>query len=102
MGFIRRRVRGQRTDTHRGKPETKRMQLPQLTYDPEANALYMRFSDNEIAETLEFSESVYVDVDADGIPVGLEVLDASSSLLTGLPGASDTAALKDLMTRDAA
>lgn len=78
------------------------MNSPQVAYDPEANALYMRFSDNEIAETLELSESVYVDVDADGVPVGLEVLDASSNLMTGLPSLPDSAALKDLMTRDAA
>ncbi len=78
------------------------MNSPQVTYDPEANALYMRFSDNEIAETLELSESVYVDVDVDGVPVGLEVLDASSNLITGLPKVPDTTALKDLMSRDAA
>lgn len=78
------------------------MKSPQITYDPQANALYMRFSNNEIVVTVELSESVYVDVDVDGVPVGLEVLDASSSLMTGLPGVSDTAALKDLMTRDAA
>ena len=78
------------------------MNSPQIEYDPEANALYMRFSDDEIAETLELSESVYVDVDADGIPVGLEVLDASSNLLTDLLTVSDSAALKELMKRDAA
>lgn len=78
------------------------MNSPRITYDPEANALYLRFFDNEIAETLEFSESVCVDVDTDGVPVGLEVLNASSSLMTGLPGVSLTATLKDLMTRDAA
>ncbi len=74
------------------------MKSPQVTYDPQVKALYLRFSDNEIAETLELSESVYVDVDADGVPVGLEVLDASSNLLT----VSHSASLKDLMTRDVA
>jgi uncharacterized protein YuzE len=78
------------------------MNSPQITYDPDANAIYLCFSDHEIAETLELSESVYVDVDADGVPVGFEVLNASSSFLAGLPGGSDTATLKDLMTRDAA
>lgn len=58
------------------------MNSPQMTYDPEANAVYLRFSDNEIAETLELSESVYVDVDSDGVPVGLEVLDATAELLS--------------------
>jgi len=78
------------------------MNSPQVTYDPQANALYMRFSDNAIAETLELSESVYVDVDADGVPVGLEVLDASSSLLAGVPRISDATARRDLMDSTAA
>jgi uncharacterized protein YuzE len=76
------------------------MNSPQITYDPEANAVYLRFTDNEIAETLELSESVYVD--ADGIPVGLEVLDATSELLAGIPPLPDVAALKDLMHPSAA
>ena len=75
------------------------MNSPKITYDPEANALYMRFSDNEIAETLELSESVYVDVDSDGVPVGLEVLDATSSLFIDRPDAS---ALKELMRQNVA
>ncbi len=73
-----------------------------LTYDPDVKALYIQLSDNEIAETLELSESVYVDVDADGEPVGFEILHAQASLLASLPALPDTAALKDLMTRNAA
>lgn len=78
------------------------MKSPEITYDPEANALYLRFSENEIAETLELSESVYVDVDADGSPVGLEVLDATADILKGLPSLPDAARLKDLMHPSAA
>ena len=78
------------------------MKSPTITYDPEANALYVQFTDNEIAETLELSESVYVDVDAEGIPVGLEVLDATADVFTGLPPLPDSAALKDLMRQNAA
>ena len=89
----------QRTVTHRGRPERQIINSPKITYDPEANALYMRFSDNEIAETLELSESVYVDVDSDGVPVGLEVLDATSSLFIDRP---DAAALKELMRQNVA
>lgn len=92
----------ERTGRHRGEIERQTRNSPQVKYDPQANALYMRFSDNEIAETLKRSESVYVDVDADGVPVGFEVLDASSSLLSGLPQVSDTTALKDLMHSTAA
>jgi uncharacterized protein YuzE len=78
------------------------MNSPKITYDPKANALYLRFSDNEIAETLELSESVYVDVDSDGAPVGLEVLDATSSLFAGHPSLADGAVLKELMHESAA
>jgi uncharacterized protein YuzE len=78
------------------------MKSPKITYDPEANALYLRFSDSEIAETLELSESVYVDLDADGVPVGLEVLDATAEILADLPPLPNEAALKDLMHPSAA
>jgi uncharacterized protein YuzE len=40
---------------------------PILSYDPEANAIYLQFSEYEIDQTIELSESVYVDVDADGM-----------------------------------
>lgn len=58
------------------------MNSPTITYDPDANALYVRFSQGEIGETVELSESVYVDVDADRVPVGLEVLDVTSDLVS--------------------
>ena len=57
----------------------------------------MYLSDNAIAETLGLSESVNLDVDSEGVPVGLEVLDATSSLLADRP---DSASLKDLMHQD--
>ncbi len=78
------------------------MGSPTITYDPDANALYVRFSQGEIAETLELSESVYVDVDAEGVPIGLEVLDATPELMSELPTIPDAAALKDLMHKRAA
>lgn len=78
------------------------MGSPTITYDPDANALYVRFSQGEIAETLELSESVYVDVDSDGVPVGFEVLDATPELMSELPTIPDAAALKDLMRKSAA
>lgn len=78
------------------------MDSPTITYDSEANPLYVRFSRHEVAETLELSDTVYIDVDEHGVPVGLEVLDASSGLLAEIPAVPDVAALKDLMRRDAA
>jgi uncharacterized protein YuzE len=78
------------------------MKSPQITYDPEANALYLQFSENEIAETVELSEAVYVDVDADGLLVGIEVLDATAEVLSGLPTLPDVAELMDLLHPDTA
>ena len=61
------------------------MTEPRLSYDPEANALFLRLSENEVAETLELSHSAYLDVDAEGTPVGFEILNADPLLLVGLP-----------------
>ncbi len=104
MGFVRNlsRVRKQRTGSHRGETERHIMKSSTLTYDPEVKALYIQLSDNEIAETLELSDSVYVDVDAEGEPVGFEVLHAAPSLIASLAGLPDAAALRDLMDSTAA
>lgn len=49
-------------------------------YDPEVDALYIRFKEGEIAETDEVSPGVMLDVDAEGKPLGLEILGASQKL----------------------
>ncbi len=72
-----------------------------LTYDPEVRAVYIELSDNEIAETIELSESVYVDIDASGEPVGFEILHAAPSLVATLSGMSNAVALRELMDRSA-
>jgi uncharacterized protein YuzE len=77
------------------------MTSPTLTYDRGANALYIRFSSNAIADTVELSESVYVDLDQQGDPVGFEVLHAEPGLLADLATVPDTAAFRDLVKRDA-
>jgi uncharacterized protein YuzE len=73
------------------------MKSSTLTYDPEVRALYIELSDNEIAETLELSESVYVDIDANGEPVGFEILHAAPSLVATLADMPNAIALRDLM-----
>lgn len=73
------------------------MTSPTLTYDREANAVYIRFSANTIEETVELSDSVYVDMDANGEPVGFEILHAASPNLAGIPVLPETAALRDLL-----
>ncbi len=49
----------------------------QLTYDPQADALYIRLRHAKVDESDEVSAGVIVDYDRKGKPVGIEVLDAS-------------------------
>jgi uncharacterized protein YuzE len=78
------------------------MTFPTLANDREANALYIQFSDHEIAETAELYETVYVDMDTDGEPVGFEILHAEPSRCERIPALPDTAALRDLVKSSAA
>ena len=51
-----------------------------IRYDSEANALYIRFREGEVAESDELKNGVIVDYDAEGKPIAVEVLDASDIL----------------------
>jgi uncharacterized protein YuzE len=53
-----------------------------IDYDPEADAMYIRLRDGEVDDTLEASKYVFVDVDAEGVPIGLELLFAGRTLAT--------------------
>jgi uncharacterized protein YuzE len=50
------------------------------SYDPEADALYVRLADGARARTIEVDDVVYVDVDEGGRAVGLELLYPSLGL----------------------
>ena len=52
-------------------------------YDPDADALYVRFSEAKIVESEEVSNGVILDFDAEGRIVAIEVLDASKHLAAG-------------------
>ena len=78
------------------------MSDPTLTYDREAEALYLQFSEEEIVETIELADNVYVDVDKDGNPVGFEILGAEPELLASLPVSPEVLGLRDLLKRSAA
>lgn len=54
----------------------------QINYDPEADAIYINFREGDIEETREVSKNIYVDVDKDGSPLGLEILFAKHTLAT--------------------
>lgn len=61
-------------------------------YDPDADALYVRFADSPVVGSDEVRPGVVLDFDIDGRIVAIEVLDASKHLATGT----------DLMTLTAA
>ena len=60
-------------------------------YDPEADALYVRFADTPVVESEEVADGVVLDFDADGRIVAFEVLDARKHLAAGakLPTAAE-------------
>jgi uncharacterized protein YuzE len=49
-----------------------------LSYDPEADAIYLKVSDARIDLTTEIAPDVFVDLTADGDLVGIEILRSSS------------------------
>ena len=51
-----------------------------IDYDPEADAIYIQLREGEIDNTVEAGKNVVVDVDAEGIPLGLELLFAGGTL----------------------
>ena len=53
------------------------------SYDAIADALYLRFTEIQIAESEEGVEDVILDFDAEGLIVGVEVLSASQRLAKG-------------------
>ena len=46
----------------------------QIDYDPQSDAIYIRLREGEVDDTLETAKYVYVDVDKDGVPLGVELL----------------------------
>jgi uncharacterized protein YuzE len=54
-------------------------------YDPEADALYLRFLDKPVAESEEVADGVVLDFDDTHRIVGIEVLEASKRLSTSIP-----------------
>jgi uncharacterized protein YuzE len=51
-----------------------------VRYDAEADAMYLRLRDGSVAETVEIEEMVYVDIDEEGHPLGIEFVVASDFL----------------------
>lgn len=49
----------------------------ELTFDPDGDHLYVHVSEGAIARTLAVSREIVVDLDAEGAPVGIELLRVS-------------------------
>ncbi|HTI65911.1 MAG TPA: DUF2283 domain-containing protein [Caulobacteraceae bacterium] len=54
-----------------------------MTYDPEADAVYIALSDSRPHEGSEVAPGVVLDLDAEGRVVGIEVLNAKTTLAPG-------------------
>jgi uncharacterized protein YuzE len=46
----------------------------QIDYDPQADAVYIRLRAGEVADTRQADRYIFVDVDQDGVPLGIEIL----------------------------
>lgn len=51
-----------------------------ISYDPQADAIYIHLREASIDDTIEAGRYVFVDVDAEGVPVGVELLFAGRTL----------------------
>ena len=50
----------------------------QISYDTEADAMYIKFRDGEFARNKEVEEGIILDIGKDGALLGIEILEASS------------------------
>ena len=57
-------------------------------YDPDADALYLRLAEGQIAESDEVRPGIVLDLDAEGRVIAIEILDASRHLAEGADLAS--------------
>ena len=51
-----------------------------IEFDKEADAAYVRFKKGTVCKTVKLKDRLLVDVDTDGLILGLEVLHASTQL----------------------
>jgi uncharacterized protein YuzE len=54
----------------------------QFRFDEEANALSIAIRAGEVVRTIELTDMVYIDVDADGAPLGIEFVSADELSLS--------------------
>jgi len=64
--------------------------IKEYTYDQEADAIYITFSDKPVASTGALDDMRVIDYAADGSPVGIELLCVSDGVITdSLPHLKD-------------
>ena len=56
--------------------------IKEYTYDQEADAIYITFSDKPVASTKALDDMRVIDYAADGSPVGIELLCVSEGVMT--------------------
>ena len=56
--------------------------IKEYTYDQEADAIYITFSDKPVASTRALDDMRVIDYAADGSPVGIELLCVSEGVIT--------------------
>lgn len=54
--------------------------MERTTYDREADAIYIRLADGQYAYGQDLDDSRRVDFDADGAPIGIELLNVSDGV----------------------
>lgn len=52
----------------------------QIDYDPQADTIYIQLRQGDVDNTLEVNNYIYVDIDPNQIPLGIEILFASRVL----------------------
>jgi uncharacterized protein YuzE len=52
----------------------------QISYDPQADAIYIQLIKGEVDDTLQAGKYIHVDVDRTGVPLGIEILFAGHTL----------------------
>jgi len=55
-----------------------------VEYDREVDILYIRFRESRIANTIPVSDDVYMDLDEESKPVGIEIWRASENTISPL------------------
>ncbi len=56
------------------------MTTPKVSYDPETDAAYIRFSAGRVEESQQISDGIIFDYDQEGRIVGMEILKAREHL----------------------